>query len=173
MIIASVDIETTGLKPETDKITEIGIALYKDGRQIAQFNKRVNPMKELSAEARRITGLSWEVLKNEPLWKDIGTNVNTLFHHADLVIGHNLAGFDIPFIQQEQTNINLDLVSRPIFDTIEARWATAYGKLPRLEELAWSLGLEYDHDRAHSALYDAELCAQCFFEGVKRGFFEV
>ena len=173
MIVAGIDIETTGLDfAKGDRITEIGIALYRDGKRIGGIVKRVNPEREVSAKAAQITGLTLDALKDEPKWAEVGPLIHQVLEKADLVIGHNSDSFDLPFVQHEQKQIGIDWVPKSGIDTMRAaRWATPNGKLPSLKELSWSLGLKYDQNQAHTALYDADLCAQCYLEGVNRGYF--
>ena len=172
-IVVSLDIETTGIDWEKgDRITEISLWLYRDEKPLGSFTKRANPMREVSAKASKLTGLSWSMLKDEPTWDAIGATVHQILAKADIVVGHNSDGFDIPFIQSEQMRLGISESLSKTVDTMTAgRWATANGKLPTLRELAWSLGLEYDQDQAHGAAYDARLTALCFFEGQQRGFY--
>jgi DNA polymerase-3 subunit epsilon len=51
------------------------------------------------------------------------------------------------------------------------RFATALGKLPSLEELAASLGVDYDASIAHAADYDIMVTMECFKIGFQRGYF--
>lgn len=175
MIIGAIDIETTGLHVEKgDRITEVSIALInmkKDQRQI--YTQRVNPERNLSAESMRITGLTLEMLQAEPKWAVVGPELDRLLKRVDVLVAHNGDGFDLPFIKYEQESIG---ISNPIpeatVDTmLQARWATPDGKLPSLNELAWSLGYHYDANQAHAASYDADLTLSCYLEGWRRGFF--
>lgn len=171
-IYCGLDIETTGLDPATDRITEIGLVLYRDSARVGQYGKRVNPEREVSAKAQQVTGLSWVMLKDEPVWSQIGKDVQAILNKVDVLIGHNIINFDWPFIQAEQSRIGLTLPDRQIVDTQSARWATGDGKVPSLKELCWSLGQEYDEVQAHSAIYDAELSLICYLRGKEYGFYQ-
>lgn len=50
------DLETTGLSFEHDAITEIGAAVYKDGKMDRQFQTFVEPQAEAAPEDRRAHG---------------------------------------------------------------------------------------------------------------------
>ena len=168
MILAGIDIETTGLKVENgDRITEIGLKLFNtDTKKYAQYVQRVNPEKNVSAKAQRITGLTWQLLKSEPTWKEVGLTVNKLLQRVDVLIGHNAIGFDFPFIAHHQNEIGIsNPLPNTLIDTmVKGRVCTCDGKLPSLEELCWCLGIEYDQLKAHGALYDAELALECYMK---------
>ena len=60
------DTETTGLSPSTDKIIEIACVETKDLIPTEKvFYKLINPGREVSAEAFKIHGYKYEMLKKE------------------------------------------------------------------------------------------------------------
>lgn len=171
-VYCGLDIETTGLDPATDRITEIGLVIYRDTTRLGEYVQKVNPQREVSAKAAQITGYSWDMLKNEPVWESIGQHVHALIGKSEVVIGHNIVEFDWRFMDAEFKRIGLTLPDRRVIDTQHARWATGDGKVPALREVSWSLGYEYDTLRAHSAGYDAELALLCYLRGKEYGFYE-
>jgi hypothetical protein len=54
-----------------------------------------------------------------------------------------------------------------------ARWACPDGKLPRLGELFFALGVSYERAKAHAAEYDIEVTMACLFRGLDRGFYQL
>jgi DNA polymerase III epsilon subunit-like protein len=91
---------------------------------------------------------------------------------ANLLVAHNMA-FDGMFIMSEFVRCGITVPETTLFCTMEnGRWACFDGKLPKLSELCFALGVDYNHDMAHAASYDTTVLAKCFFRGLKRGFFK-
>lgn len=179
MIIAATDTETTGfLKPE-HRIIEIGLTYweYEEGKEPTLLKEkiwRINPERNIDAGAERVHKISLSDLKDEPKGDKVFPIIERALGYADLVVAHNGNSFDKPFIMQELERYGLKMPAKPWFDTmLEGRWATRYGKAPNLSELCWACGVEYVPSEAHSAAYDIEKMSQCFFYGLKTGFFKI
>ena len=54
----ALDIETTGLSPERDAITEIGAVKFSQDTIIAEWSSLVNPFRSLSYKIQQLTGIS-------------------------------------------------------------------------------------------------------------------
>ncbi|MCY1367802.1 hypothetical protein D9M69_547500 [compost metagenome] len=91
----------------------------------------------------------------------------------DLLVCHN-AGFDVPFVGVELVAAGLELPpGLQAFCTMEqGRFACFDGKLPKLQELCFAFGVDYDPKAAHAADYDVMKTADCFFRGFERGFYK-
>ena len=61
-----VDVETTGLDPKKDKITEIGAIRVEKGEIADSFHKLVNPGRKLEERIVSLTGLTDEILREAP-----------------------------------------------------------------------------------------------------------
>lgn len=178
ILVAGLDLETTGLDPEDHRIIEIAICVYdlRTGNKVGSFEKRVHPQRTIQPKAQEVHGISIEDLKGCPIWSEIAPKVNSILSKCHVVVGHNGIGFDFPFLAIEQMKAGLELPDNlKAVDTMtEARWATSDGKVPSLKELAFSLGFEYDESKAHAALYDVELMMDCFFKArEKYGYFQI
>lgn len=66
------DLETTGLKPATEEITEIAAVLVRDGQIIDSFQTYVNPHKHIPAEITELTGISDETVAGAPELSEAG-----------------------------------------------------------------------------------------------------
>ena len=64
------DTETTGLKPDTDRIIEIGAVKFDKNGIIDKFETLVNPQKSIPAECTAINHITNEMIKDAPLSKD-------------------------------------------------------------------------------------------------------
>lgn len=173
MIVAGVDIETTGLLTPDHRIIEVYIGLWRDGNRIWEYEQRIDPQRSISAEAQRVHKISAADLMGCPLWDTVGPNVEKILLRADGVVWHNGDEFDGPFIDQELKRIGLPgLPARPAIDTmVHGVWATADGKKPRLQELCFATGVDYDPDKAHAAAYDVEKMMDAYYRGLHFGYF--
>lgn len=177
MLIAGLDIETTGLEQEKGhRIMEIAVILCDlDSRKVlGKFIQRVNPQRSVDPKAQAVHGISFEEVSKSPPWERVAPTIVKIMQKADLVIAHNGAGFDMPFIGGELIRIGQPIPDVKCFDTmLEGRWATPTGKVPSLRELCFACGVEYDTAKAHAAEYDVEVMLESFFRGFDKGFFKV
>ena len=63
---------------------------------------------------------------------------------------------------------NEDLEDAPFFTMENGRWATGTGKLPSLQELCFTCGINYDPEKAHAARYDVNRMLECLFVGLRK-----
>lgn len=94
-----VDVETTGLNPEKDKIIEVGLlefAVEKDQAPtiVEVYGAMEDPGIEIPTEITKLTGIKNDLLKNRVIdW----LKVKSHFKRASIVIAHN-AKFDRSFL---------------------------------------------------------------------------
>lgn len=176
MKLTVLDTETTGLdQTKGHRIIEIALISYdlETRKKTDTWIRRINPQRAIDADAQRVHGISFAELADEPIWEDFAEEISTRLSEVDLLIAHNM-GFDGPFIALELKRVGILLPRTPSFCTMEnARWATADGKAPKLKELCFALGVEYDEEKAHAAEYDVCVTAECFFRGLERGFYQI
>ena len=174
--ILGFDTETTGLKAvEGDKIIEIALLTYDSETRtlVDSFVTRIDPERGITAKAQQIHGIGYEELVGKPKFRDVVGEIEKRFTAADAVVAHNLA-FDAIFLLCEFQACGVTLPNKPSVDTMaKGRWATFNGKLPKLMELCFALGVPYDKALAHSASYDVEVMMQCLWAGQDRGFFKM
>lgn len=174
MIVAGIDTETTGLLTPDHRIIEVYIGLWKDGRKVFQYDQRIDPQRAIAADAQKVHGISMGDLMGKPIWSAVAPNVVKVLEKADVFVAHNGEEFDFPFLDMELKRVGLALPERASFDTMKmGRWAVADGKNPRLGELCWSCGVDYDASKAHAASYDVDVMMECFFRGVDWGFYHL
>ena len=168
-VATGIDIETTGLDVYSGhKIIEIALVSYEleTSRKINEVSLRFNPRRNIDAKAQAVHHISLEMLADCPLFEDKAA--------ADVWVAHNGRQFDIPFITKQMRDCGVELIQRPLIDTMDARWACESGKIPRLQELAVAMGFVYDEEKAHGALYDTDLMMQCFIKARNDyGFFPI
>lgn len=111
------DTETTGLlKPEAAQLaiqpnmTEISAIKCKkidgDYEIVDEFNTLVKPPIPLPPEITKITGITDEMLENEPHFLDVYPDLARFFLGVDTMVAHNLS-FDVSIIQHELERYDL------------------------------------------------------------------
>ncbi len=172
ILVAAIDIETTGILDPEHRILEIYIDLLRGRNRVFSFNQRVDPGRAISAEAQRVHGITMSDLIGKPTWSTVGPAVFKVLSKASGYVWHNGDEFDGPFIHQELTRIGLHLPPRPSHDTMKLGvWATPNGKKPNLSELCFACGVPYDPALAHAADYDVHKMEECYWLGQDWGFY--
>lgn len=177
LLVCGLDTETSGLdQSEGHRIIELATILYEleSGEQKGKWVQRINPERSISPGAQAVHGITFEELVGCPTWPEVAPKLVRVLKASDLVVAHNGSTFDMPFIGMELLRIGLEIPNVPCVDTcLEARWATPLGKLPNLGELCFALGVAYNPAEAHAAAYDTQKMMECFFRGLRKGFFKL
>ncbi len=101
------DLETTGLSPISERITEIGAVVVENGETTDVFNTFVNPERHLSAKITEITGITDNMLKDAPLEEE-ALKKFLEFVNGRILIAHNAHGFDIRFLIETAKRCNIE-----------------------------------------------------------------
>ena len=141
------DLETTGLSFTDDHITEIGAAIYKDGKMTERFQTFVDPERKLTQKIVELTGITDEMLQGAPKLSE-AIPAFLEFCGGRPLAAHN-ADFDVSFVKEACRK--LDLPFAPTYlDTL----VMAQGLLPglgkyKLNIVADALSLpDFNHHRA-------------------------
>ncbi|TKK67194.1 3'-5' exonuclease [Ilyomonas limi] len=150
--VAFIDLETTGLNLSTDKIVEIAIIkIMPDGERLVK-RKLVNPQMPISEGAYAIHGISDDMVKGAPTFKQIANEIKQFLEPCDIG-GYNSNRFDIPMLIEEFLRCGLQfsvegrklIDVQKIFHLMEQRTLTA----------AYKFYCGKDLTDAHSAESDA------------------
>lgn len=105
-MFAVVDVETTGLNPKTEKITEVAIFLH-DGRKIThEYTTLINPEKRIPYRITQMTGISNKMVEDAPRFCDVARDILELTE-GRILVGHHVA-FDYSFLRQEYGSLGYD-----------------------------------------------------------------
>lgn len=181
MIIAGLDLETTGLDQDKGhRIIEIAMLLYVFNPETGAHNlrgryvQRINPERAIDSGALAVHGITYEDVAYEPKWEEVAPKIVKLLSVVDVVVAHNGNGFDLPFLAAELLRIGQPVPEVRAFDTMTSfRWATPMGKVPNLGELCFACGVNYDTEKAHAAEYDVSVMLESFFIAHKKGFVQL
>jgi DNA polymerase-3 subunit epsilon len=161
--VLAIDVESTGLGKK-HKITEIACVEIIDGKITGcQFHTRVNPEREVSDEAHRLTGHSRESLKHCPLFANIAANFVAFVKGATLVF-HG-ADNDITWINESllQAGIDYDISTHKVIDTyllMKQLNPNSGNSLDAICKRYRQFGVEERENGRHTALGDALILAQ-------------
>lgn len=162
--VTGLDIETTGIG-ENHRIIELSaLAITPKGEPIAEKSttQRFNPRRQIDPKAEAVHKIHLADLMSCPTWEEKAGEIRKNLAESSLIIIHN-AAFDAPFISRELERVGLPPVTTPTYCTMRgSRWATFDGKVPRLGELCFALGVAYDTKQAHGAEYDVSVMLECF-----------
>jgi len=182
VIITFLDVESTSTKfdlnnlKKSDRVIELAMLSYNlDTRELVEsFEERFYVDKTIAAQAELVHGISERDLLGKGRFAAFEPEITRILNKTDVLVGHNLVDFDINFMLVEYAICGKKIPDKfKLFDTIDSRWATSFGKLPSLAELCWATGVKYDPALAHSALFDIEVLAQCFFIGLDNEVYKV
>lgn len=156
--IVAIDVETTGLDRQSDRIVEIGIAEYCDGNLVAEYSSLVNPQRPISPSASAVNGITATDVADAPRYPEIAEQVAERIR-GKMLIAHN-ASFDIsfllPLLELAETDVTASYV-----DTLSyARKRLKGVPNHKLDTLIGHYGII--RPRAHRALDDAKATAEIF-----------
>lgn len=152
--LAVIDLETTGLRPDQDRIVELALVkVYPDGSSI-RYVKRVNPQIPIPPGAAAVHGITNEDVANEPVFKEIAQELADLLEDCDLA-GFNISSYDLRLLckEFERAGIAFMINDRAVVDAKQIY----HSREPRDLKAACRFYLDEPHERAHSALDDVEM----------------
>ncbi len=150
----ALDLETTGLDADREKIIQVGAVKFCGDQVLDRFETFVNPGRAIPEFIQRLTGIRPDQVSRAPYFSSVSQGLEN-FIEDHPVIGHNVA-FDLRFLETHGLSL-----PNARYDT----WDLASFVLPRSAEyslgsLARQFGLE--HLRAHQAIDDADATRQLF-----------
>lgn len=160
--VIAIDVESTGLGKK-HKITEIACIEMVDGKITGNiFHSRVNPEREVSEDAYRLTGHTRESLKKCPRFADIATNFITFIKGAILVF-HG-AENDIKWINDSihASGIDYDISIHIIKDTYVFMKQLNPIASNSLDAVCKRYNIEGRENGRHTALVDARMLAEVY-----------
>lgn len=159
-VFAVVDVETTGLSPDRNRITEIGIVKIRNGEIISEYEKLLNPGQFIPHEISRLTGITNDMVYNKQSFEEIaGEVVSFMFNEGDNIVfgGHNVR-FDYGFLNSSLERAGYNKLTIPSICT--ARLARRLNRsLPSKSLSSLCRHFNIQPARKHRALDDAKSTA--------------
>ncbi len=167
-VFTAFDTETTGTKPDLERVVEIGCVKFDKRGVIARYNVLINPEKPMPAEAFAVNQISDEMLADKPKFAEVLPDFLN-FTRNTILVAHN-ASFDIDFINYELKRCEMTPLTNKAFDTLKfAREIYPGFSTYSLQNLAVQFGIQAVN--AHRAEDDARVCME-FFNIAVNHFFE-
>ena len=163
--VVVLDLETTGLWVEKDKIIELGmIKCYLDGTQ-ETFMRRVNPGIPIPARVFELTGISDEAVRDAPCFAQVAEDILQFVDGCDFA-GFNIERFDLPLLEREifESGRRLEWRHRTIYDAQKIYHIHEKRDL----KTAYRFFCDKDLVNAHSALDDASAALEILSAQIRR-----
>jgi len=145
------DIEATGTSPRVDRIIELAaVRIEPDGSETPGY-WLLNPGIPIPVETTAVHGITDEIVRSCPTFKEKSLEILAYFGEADLA-GFNAGRFDIPMLAEEFARVGI------IFDADRRRLLDAqrifHAKEPRDLSAALAFYCGREHVDAHGAEAD-------------------
>jgi len=148
-----VDVETTGGRPWAgDRVTEIAAVVVRDGAIQEVFETLVNPQRPIPPMITALTNISWAMVKDAPVFRDVCDRVLAVMQ-GNVFVAHN-AAFDWRFVTAEVSRANgQELMGRQLCTVRLARKLLPQLRSRSLDHVAAYYGV--DITARHRAAGDA------------------
>ena len=152
-----VDLETTGLRPGSSQICEIGAVRIRGFEVVDEFQTLVDPRQPLQPGVSALTGLTDRQLRGQPP-PSVAVQRFLAFAGDAVLVAHN-ARFDLSFLDRETERLTGSRLANPVVDTVPLARRLLAGRVPRMSlgHLAHWVGSSVQP--CHRALPDAQATA--------------
>ena len=122
--LAFIKVQTTGLNYLTDRIIELSITRVETDGQTKTGTRLVNPGVPIPAETTKVNGITDEMVKGKPAFKEIADGMNKFLVGCDFV-GFNISYFDLKFLSEEfsRAGVEFTLLGRKVIDISNVYYA--------------------------------------------------
>ena len=150
--LAIVDLETTGTRPATDRVTEIGVLEIERFEVVSEWSTLVNPGVRVPSEIQALTGINHEMLVQAPRFADLAQELHERLA-GRVFIAHN-ARFDYGFLRREFDRAGIKFHARAVCSVKLARRLYPRERGHDLDSLIARHGIACE--ARHRALPDAQ-----------------
>ena len=163
------DLETTGLNPQKDCITEIAACRFINGKIQDRYTTLINPGITVPNNIVEITGITDDMLSDAPSIEDALPKLIKFLGHSPLV-GHNL-DFDYAFIKESCTKNGISFPDVYMYDTLSlARTFIYFHNSFSLTSLCdyYNISIDQAHRAGADALSTGRLFIYLLQEAISR-----
>ena len=162
------DVETTGLSPDRDRIVELGVVKFRNGKPQSRFTTFISQPVPISPGARAVNQITDQMLAGAPSEADVMDMLVTwapeIITGEEILVAHN-ASFDIGFLGNALDRAGIDATFTSCDTLAAARQLIAGPRNYKLPTLAAYLGIPVSE--SHRAAADAETCGRLMVEMLK------
>jgi DNA polymerase III epsilon subunit family exonuclease len=164
--IVALDLETTGLSAERDRIVEFAAVCWENGAETGHFQTLVHPGMPIPPAAIAVHGITDGMVRDKPSAGEVLPAFLDFCRQADFLVAHN-APFDMRFLRAECQRQGLPELTVTSIDTCSlSRRLLPGAPNYRLDTLTTVHGLGLR--QAHRALEDARDCLALFLLCLQR-----
>lgn len=146
-----VDIETTGRRSASNRITELAGIRMQNGKVIDTWQSLINPCRSIPSGITTLTGITDKMVGDAPLFPEIADSFRRFSEDA-IFVAHN-AGFDYGFIRDEYQRLEQFYQRPTLCSCIQMRKWYPGLKSYSLKNLCDEFGIELESH--HRAMCDA------------------
>lgn len=163
--ICAVDVETTGTNTGTDRIVTMSVIKYFPSIQYPVVSEwLINPEIEIPTEATAIHGITNEMVRGKPTFKDLADELHNCFKGCDMIVYNK--GFDPIIIAEEFARVRIE------YPTQETKIIDPLKIFFKKEERTLSAALKFycnkEMEGAHDASNDIRATIEVFNAQLER-----
>ena len=160
------DLETTGVAPDSCEITEIGALAYRGGVEVGRFQTLVNPGLPIPPTVTVMTGITQSMVVDAPRIEEVLPSFLEFLSDA-VIVGHNVR-FDISFLNAAALRLGYGRLANRSADTMRLARRLLGNEIRslKLSRLAAHLGSPITPN--HRAFDDAQATAHVFWALLER-----
>ena len=113
-----VDVETTGLNHQIDRVIEIGAIKVINGEIKSTYSKLVKTVTKIPSIITEITGITTQEIQSDGVNDKLGFKEFREFIGDNIFVAHNVY-FDLNFLNAEFSRYKLPTVTAPRIDTVK------------------------------------------------------
>lgn len=159
--IVALDLETTGLNPNSDTIIEIGVVKFNERRIEEEWSTLINPGVAIPPVVSQLTGITNEMVRNSPKFVDVFPDLIQFIGNLP-ILGHNI-GFDLSFLKADRY-----FPHNEVIDTFDIG-AVLYPTVSRYNLSGLAQNLDIIVLNAHRALDDARTTRALYNVFIEKG----
>ena len=150
-----IDVETTGLSPQTDTMIQLSAVHYQNHSECESFSTYLNPYCHIPTKVTELTGIDDSTVANAPAFEEIADPFYQFIEQAPVLTGYNFS-FDLRFLSSAA---GFQLAEKyRCFDTLNlARQGISGLCSYKLCEVSSYIGFQ---TKFHNSLNDCRACGE-------------
>lgn len=152
------DLETTGTRPGSARIVEVGAVRISALAPVARFERLVDPCVPIPPLITALTGIAPAHVRGRPRIESV-IDEFVRFCGGAVLVAHN-ARFDVGFVDAELRRLRGGRLAAPVIDTVLLGRRLIGDRLPRMDLATLAARFDTEVRPCHRALPDAEATAE-------------